>query len=269
MRIVLLGAPGSGKGTQAVLLLEKYGVPQISTGDMLRTAIAAKSDLGREAHGHVAAGALVPDDLIQRLVEERLAQGDCEGGFILDGFPRSIPQAEGLNRILTRIGRPLDAVVKISVGKKELLQRLTSRRICPGCAAVFNLLVQAPTVDGVCDRCGTSLVQREDDTEATVQRRLQIYTASTAPLIDWYDARGLLVIAHGEGPVDTVFRRIVVAIEERTGGGPVSGPAVVSGSGAGAGAGAGLGSETGIGKGAGSTGGMGTAAGNAPGNASS
>lgn len=216
MRIVLLGAPGSGKGTQAALLLEKYGIPQVATGDMLRAGIAAGNALGEEARAHVAAGALVPDDLIQRLVEDRLAQPDASRGFILDGFPRSIPQAEGLDRMLAAAGHRLDAVIKIGVGKVELLQRLTSRRICPGCAAVYNLLGQAPAAEGVCDRCGTNLVQREDDTEATVRRRLQVYASATAPLIDWYDAHRLLLIVNGEGTVDAVFRRILGAIAERT-----------------------------------------------------
>jgi adenylate kinase len=224
MRIVLLGAPGSGKGTQAALLLEKYGVPQVATGDMLRAGIAAGSALGEEARAHMAAGALVPDDLIQRLVEDRLSQPDASRGFILDGFPRSIPQAEGLDQMLAAAGKRLDAVIKISVGKTELLQRLTSRRICPGCAAVYNLLGQAPVEEGVCDRCGTKLVQREDDTEATVRRRLQVYASATAPLIDWYDARRLLVIVHGEGAVESVFRRILGAIDERTGTGRENGP---------------------------------------------
>lgn len=223
MRIVLLGAPGSGKGTQAALLLEKYRVPQVATGDMLRAGIAAGSALGEEARAHMAAGALVPDDLIQRLVEDRISQPDAGRGFILDGFPRSIPQAEGLDRMLAAVGKRLDAVIKISVGKTELLQRLTSRRICPGCAAVYNLLGQSPVVEGVCDRCGTKLVQREDDSEATVRRRLQVYASATAPLIDWYDARGLLVIVQGEGAVESVFRRILGAIAERTGLGQESG----------------------------------------------
>lgn len=214
MRIVLLGAPGCGKGTQAALLFERYGIPQVSTGDMLRAGIAAGSALGEEARAHVAAGALMPDDLVQRLVEERLARPDASRGFVLDGFPRSIPQAEGLDRMLGAAGHRLDGVIKISVGRVELLKRLTSRRICPGCAAVYNLLAQPPAKEGVCDRCGTNLVQREDDTEATARRRLQVYVSATAPLIDWYDARRLLVIVHGEGPVETVFRRIVAAIGE-------------------------------------------------------
>jgi adenylate kinase len=216
MRIVLLGAPGSGKGTQAALLFEKFGIPQVSTGDMLRAAIAAGSPLGEEARAHMAAGALVPDDLILRLVEARLAQPDADRGFVLDGFPRSIPQAERLDRMLAARGQKLDAVVKIAVGKKELLGRLTSRRICPGCAAVYNLLAQAPAGEGVCDRCGTNLVQREDDTEETVRRRLQVYVSSTAPLIDWYDAHQLLVIVHGEGSVESVFRRIIGAVGGRS-----------------------------------------------------
>lgn len=220
MRIVLLGAPGSGKGTQAALLHEKYGTPRVSTGDMLRGAMAEGSSLGEEAGPHVAAGALVPDGLILRLVDERLSRPDAAGGFILDGFPRSIPQAEGLDRMLAATGNGLDAVIKIDVGMRQLLERLTSRRICPGCAAVYNLLAQPPVGIGVCDHCGTNLVQREDDTEGTVRKRLQVYESATAPLIDWYDARRLLVIVHGEGQVESVFRRIAGVVEQRTGAAP-------------------------------------------------
>ena len=215
MRIVLLGAPGSGKGTQGALLSVKYSFPKVATGEMLRAGIAAGHALAGEARAHMAAGALVPDDLIQRLVEDRLAQPDAGAGFILDGFPRSIPQAEGLDRMLGASGHRLDVVIKIAVGRMELLKRLTSRRICPGCAAVYNLLAQLPAEEGVCDRCGTKLVQREDDTEATARRRLQVFASATTPLIDWYDGRRLLVIVHGEGPVESVFRRIVGAIGER------------------------------------------------------
>ena len=181
----------------------------------MRAAIAAGTVLGEEARAHVAAGALMPDDLIQRLVEDRLAQLDARRGFILDGFPRSIPQAEGLDRMLGAGGHRLNGVIKIAVGRVELLKRLTSRRICPGCASVYNLLAQPPAEEGVCDRCGTKLVQREDDTEATARRRLQVYVSATAPLIDWYDGRRLLVIVHGEGSVESVFRRVVSAIGER------------------------------------------------------
>lgn len=208
MRIVLLGAPGCGKGTQSELLRQNYGLPQIATGDMLREAIAQGTSLGEKARAFVSTGALVPDDLILALVEERLTQPDAAGGFLLDGFPRSIPQAEGLDRLLSAHGLALDRVIKIDVSKRLLLDRMTSRRICPGCGAVYNLMSQAPAREGVCDRCGTTLVQREDDTENTVRRRLNVYESSTAPLIDFYDGLKLLSIINGEGDVETVHQRI-------------------------------------------------------------
>ncbi len=214
MRIVLLGAPGSGKGTQAERLQARYGVPQVSTGDMLRAAIVEGSPLGDQARDYVTAGALVPDDIILRLVEMRFDRADAAGGFILDGFPRSIPQAEGLQALLAARNLKLDRVVKLDVSKKTLLDRMTSRRVCPGCGAVYNVLSQPPAQSGICDRCGTGLVQREDDTEATVRRRLNIYESSTAPLIDYYDAVHLLSIVGAEADAEAVFDRIVSALEK-------------------------------------------------------
>lgn len=214
MRIVLLGAPGSGKGTQSVFLQKKYGVPQISTGDILRAAMAEGTPLGEKAKAYVTTGALVPDEVILDLVDDRIDRPDAASGFILDGFPRSIPQAEGLQGFLTRRGWKLDRVVKIDVQKKAILERMTSRRVCPGCGAVWNLLTQPPAKPGVCDRCGQNLVQREDDTEETVRRRLNVYESATAPLIDYYDAAGLLTIVHGDNPVERVFAEITEAIDK-------------------------------------------------------
>ena len=213
MRIVLLGAPGSGKGTQSILLQKKYGVPQISTGDILRQAMAEGTPLGEKAKAYVTTGALVPDDVILDLVDDRIDRADAAPGFILDGFPRSIPQAEGLQGFLAQRGWKLDRVVKIDVQKKAILERMTSRRVCPGCGAVWNLMTQPPAKAGVCDRCGQNLVQREDDTEETVRRRLNVYESATAPLIDYYDAAGLLTIVHGDRGVDQVFAEITQAVD--------------------------------------------------------
>jgi len=213
MRIVLLGAPGCGKGTQAARLIEKYKIPQISTGDMLRAAMAGGTALGEKAKSYVNAGALVPDDVILGLIDERLDQPDAASGFILDGFPRSIPQADGLEQMLAKRGTKLQRVLKLDVAKKVLIDRLTSRRICPGCAAVYNVLTNPPANEGICDRCGTAVTQREDDTEETVRRRLNVYESSTAPLIDYYDGRNLLSIVGGEGSTDEVFQRITAALD--------------------------------------------------------
>jgi len=215
MRIVLLGAPGSGKGTQGQLLSEKHGIPRISTGDSLRSEIALGTPLGLKAQGFVGVGSLVPDDLILEMMEVRLRQADTAVGFILDGIPRSIPQAKGLETILKNRGGALDAAVKLDLAKKVLIDRLTSRWVCPGCTAVYNMITSPPRVAGICDRCGGPLAQREDDSLATVRRRLNVYEMTTAPLIDYYDARGLLVIVDGEGTVAGVAARIERSLEER------------------------------------------------------
>ncbi len=215
MRIVLLGGPGSGKGTQGRLLSEEHGVPAISTGDILRAEIAAGAPLGMRAREYMSGGSLVPDDVVLGVMEKRLAQPDMGRGFILDGFPRSIPQAEGLDRILKKMGLALDAVVKLHLEKKTLIERLTSRWTCPACATVYNRISSPPRVAGICDRCGASLVQRDDDQPDTVRRRLNVYEMMTAPLIDFYDASGLLVIVDGDGTVAEVAERIARSLEER------------------------------------------------------
>ncbi len=214
MRFVLLGAPGCGKGTQSALLQKKFGIPGISTGDILREAMAQGTAVGEKARAYVTTGALVPDDVILEMVDERIDQADAAVGFILDGFPRSIPQAEGLDGFLGKRGWKLDRVLKIDVQKKAILERMTSRRVCPGCGAVYNILTQPPAKPGICDRCGSKLVQREDDTEETVRKRLNVYESATAPLIDYYDGKGLLSIIHGDGAVDQVFAQIVDALEK-------------------------------------------------------
>lgn len=213
MRMILLGAPGSGKGTQSEFLTGHYRIPQISTGDMLRAALSEGTPLGREAHRFMRAGELVPDAVILGLVRERLSAPDAAGGFILDGFPRSIPQAEGLDALLKDLNWALDRVVKIDVDKDALMQRLTSRRVCRGCGAVYNLSTLQPDKAKVCAKCDGPLYQRDDDTEDTVRRRLEVYERQTKPLADYYAAQGSLSVVDGNGGVTEIFSRICAALE--------------------------------------------------------
>lgn len=204
MRVAFLGPPGAGKGTQARELAREWGVPHVATGDMLRDAAAAGTPLGREAKGYMDKGALVPDDVIIRMIAERLRRPDAGRGFLLDGFPRTIAQAEGLEHLLKDLGQSLERVVYFDVSEPELLRRLTGRRVCRACQTAFHLVSAPTTKAGVCDRCGGQLYQREDDTEATVRHRLGVYARQTAPLLDWYRGRGLLVSVPGEGPIETI-----------------------------------------------------------------
>jgi adenylate kinase len=208
MRLLFLGPPGAGKGTQARELAAELGVPQVATGDMLREALAQKTPLGLEAKRYMDAGALVPDEVVIGLIAERLREPDAERGFILDGFPRTIPQAEGLDRLLKDLGQGLDRVVYFDVSEPELRRRLTGRRSCPRCQAIFHLVSAPPGVEGRCDRCGSELVQREDDREATVRKRLEVYARQTAPLLDYYRDRRLLVSVTGEGDITAIRRAI-------------------------------------------------------------
>lgn len=204
MRVVFLGPPGAGKGTQARELAREWGIAQLATGDILREAVARDTLLGRRARGFMEQGALVPDELIVELMTARLAQPDAQRGFILDGFPRTLPQAEALDRWLDGRGQRLDRVVYFEVSEDELLRRLTGRRMCPMCQATYHLVSTPPREPGVCDHCGASLVQRPDDREDTVRVRLKIYAEQTAPLLDYYRARGLLRVVAGEGTVEAV-----------------------------------------------------------------
>lgn len=215
MRLILVGAPGSGKGTQAQRLVDRQGVRQISTGDILRGEIASKSPLGEKADEYVSRGSLVPDDVMLEMMELRLAEDDVAHGFLLDGFPRSIPQAEGLDRLMERTGLELDAVIKLDVPKMVLLERLTCRRVCVQCQAVSNKRLSPTKMDGVCDRCGGDLFAREDDQLETAKHRLLVYEAETAPLIDYYDAKGLLAIINGDRPIEEVGTSIERMLEER------------------------------------------------------
>jgi len=215
-RVVLLGRQGSGKGTQADRLSALYGVPHISTGDAFRDAIRNGSPLGRTAQGYVDRGELVPDEVVVGVLRERLLQAGSLGpestsGFILDGFPRNIPQAEALADLLAPDG--LDVVVNLDVSTDEVLRRIAGRRVCVGCGASYNVVDNPPKAPGVCDACGGRLVQRDDDTEEAIRRRLEIYESVTAPLVDWYREQGVLATVDAAGSPDEVTTRAVAAIE--------------------------------------------------------
>ena len=212
LRVIFLGPPGAGKGTQAQALASEWGVPHVATGDMLREAVAAKTTLGLEAKRHMDSGGLVPDDVVIGLVGERLAQPDAKAGVVLDGFPRTVAQAEALDALFARTGLSLDRVVFFDVSRSELLRRLTGRRVCRACGRTFHLVSAPPKVAGKCDACGGELYQRVDDSEATVGTRLDVYEKQTSPLLDYYRGKKLLSAIAGEGSVADVagaIRRVV------------------------------------------------------------
>lgn len=208
MNIVLLGPPGAGKGTQAKRMIERYGIPQISTGDMLRAALKAGTPLGLEAKKYMDKGALVPDEVVVGLVKERIQQDDCQKGYMLDGFPRNVSQAGTLDAMLKELGQKIDHVVCIDVPDQELIQRLTGRRTCRECGAGYHVMFDPPKKDGVCDKCGGELYQRDDDNEATVTSRLKVYADQTKPLIEYYEKQGKLRKIDGLGSIDEIFERI-------------------------------------------------------------
>jgi adenylate kinase len=213
MRVILLGPPGAGKGTQARHLGARWGVPVISTGDMLREAVAAGTPLGRTAQRHMEAGELVPDDVIIGLAGERLGQADARKGFVLDGFPRTPGQADALARLLDAEGLRLDRVVLFNIGEEELVRRLTGRRVCRNCGRNYHVAFAPPAVTGRCDACGGELYQRSDDEDGTVRRRLQVYARDTAPLVEHYRRLGLLETIDGTGTVDEVLAQLVRVTE--------------------------------------------------------
>jgi adenylate kinase len=215
VRLAFLGPPGAGKGTQARALAREWSVPHVATGDMLRDAAAAGTPLGLEAKGYMDRGALVPDDVIIRMIAERLRQPDARNGFLLDGFPRTIAQAEGLERLLKDLGQPLERVVYFDVAEPELVRRLTGRRVCRACGHSFHVVSSPPRRDGVCDACGGELYQRADDAEATVLNRLKVYAQQTSPLLDWYRGRGVLESVRGEGPIEAIRAAVRAAAEAR------------------------------------------------------
>jgi adenylate kinase len=209
MNLILLGPPGAGKGTQAQKIVDRYHIPQISTGDILRGAVKEKTPLGVKAKGFMDQGKLVPDELVIGIIEQRLKAQDCKAGFILDGFPRTIAQAEALQPILSGMGKQIDHVINIEVDEEELVRRLTGRRTCKNCGAMFHVLFQPPKKEGICDRCGGPLYQREDDKEETIRTRLKEYQRQTAPLIDYYQQKKTLRSIQGVGGQDQISERIV------------------------------------------------------------
>ncbi|MEH7322992.1 adenylate kinase [Cytobacillus firmus] len=205
MNLVLMGLPGAGKGTQAEKIVQKYGIPHISTGDMFRAAIKDEMDLGLKAKSFMDKGELVPDEVTIGIVRERLSKDDCEKGFLLDGFPRTVAQADALENILSDLDKKIDYVINIDVDQSILMERLTGRRICKDCGATYHLVFNPPAKDGVCDRCGGELYQRADDNEATVQNRLDVNIKQTKPLLDFYETKGYLRNIDGQQDINKVF----------------------------------------------------------------
>jgi adenylate kinase len=212
MRLVLIGAPGSGKGTQAKFLIEKYNIPQISTGDLLRAAVAAKTPLGRQAKAVMDAGQLVPNDIVIGMIRERIMRPDAENGFILDGYPRNLEQAEALDVLLLSLGRPIDAILQINVDFDLLMQRMVGRLTCLSCGALFNSFTNPPAIDSQCDLCGGSLHHRSDDNEETIDRRLRVYETHTQPVLHYYNSKGNLHVIDGQGTVEEIKKRIKSAL---------------------------------------------------------
>ncbi len=208
MRVVLIGAPGAGKGTQADEMSKRLDVPHVSTGDIFRAAIKAGTDMGKVAEQYISKGHLVPDEITLGIIEDRLKKDDCKNGFILDGFPRTIAQAEGLADYLADEGNMLDAVISINVDMDSLLDRLAGRRVCKKCGASYHLKYNPPLQEGVCDVCGGELYQRKDDAKETIEKRLDVHLKSTKPLIDYYGKRNLLHEVNGNQPIETVLSDI-------------------------------------------------------------
>jgi adenylate kinase len=208
MRLVFMGAPGSGKGTQARRLMEAYASPQISTGDLLRAAVAAGTALGKKAKAAMDAGQLVADEIVVGMIRERLAQKDTKFGFILDGFPRSLSQAAALDAMLAEVDQPLNKAILLDVKQDNLIKRLTGRRTCKVCGHLYNIYFSPPKAQGKCDLDGGELVQRADDNEETITKRLKVYQEQTSPLVDYYKKQGKFVAVDGEGSMDEIFKRI-------------------------------------------------------------
>ncbi len=209
MKIIMLGAPGAGKGTQAKQIAEKYQIPHISTGDIFRANIKNGTELGKKAKTYMDQGALVPDELTVALVIDRIGQDDCKNGFVLDGFPRTIPQAEALTEALEKLGEKMDYAVNVDVPDENIVTRMSGRRACLNCGATYHIVNIPPKKEGICDNCGSQLVLRDDDKAETVAKRLQVYHDQTQPLIDYYDNQKILKTVDGTLPMDQVFEAIV------------------------------------------------------------
>lgn len=217
LNLILLGPPGAGKGTQASRIVADYGVPHVSTGDILRSAVKNETQMGLEASKYMDAGELVPDSVVIGIVKDRLQEPDTAGGFLMDGFPRTIPQAEALDLALKSLGRALTKTIVVLVDEEDLVRRLTGRRICRVCQAPFHVAFNPPKKEGACDKCGGQLYQRDDDTEATVRNRLEVYREQTEPLIEYYDEAGVVARVDGAQAPDAVYEDIRAAL------GPVNG----------------------------------------------
>lgn len=213
MKIIMLGAPGAGKGTQAKQIADKYGIPHISTGDIFRANIKNGTELGKKAKEYMDQGALVPDELTCDLVMDRIQEEDAKNGFVLDGFPRTIPQAEALSAALEKIGEKMDYAIDVDVPDDNIVNRMSGRRACLNCGATYHIVAIPPKVEGKCDRCGSDIVLRDDDKPETVSKRLSVYHEQTQPLIDYYKKQGILRTVDGTVPMEEVFRSIVSILE--------------------------------------------------------
>ncbi len=214
MNLLIMGPPGAGKGTQSEVLVKELKIPHISTGDMLREAVKQGTEMGKKAKEYMDKGQLVPDSVIIGVVKERLALPDCKVGFLLDGFPRTVPQAEALDQTLAGLGIKLNAVININVPRERIVARLTGRRVCRSCGATYHVLFNKPKDEGKCDKCGGELYQRSDDTEKTVNNRLDVYEAQTQPLIDYYNRQGIVLNVNGDQEISGVLADIMSALKK-------------------------------------------------------
>jgi adenylate kinase len=213
MKLILLGPPGAGKGTQAKMLTEKFSIPQISTGDILRAAVKEGTEMGKKAKEYMDAGGLVPDEVVVGIVRDRLQESDCDNGFILDGFPRTVAQADALQASLVKMGKELDSVISLDVDAEALVERLTGRRTCKDCGRGYHVTFDPSAVEGICDACGGALFQRDDDQEETIRKRLQVYADQTSPLISYYRDAGVLMELDGMQPISQVQEKMLTLLQ--------------------------------------------------------
>ena len=214
MKIIMLGAPGAGKGTQAKMIADKYGVPHVSTGDIFRVNIKNGTELGMEAKKYMDQGLLVPDELTVKILLDRVSQPDCKNGYVLDGFPRTIPQAEVLDKALAELGESIDYAIDVDVPDENIVKRMSGRRACVSCGATYHVVHVPPKKEGICDRCGSELILRDDDKPETVKNRLDVYHKQTQPLIDFYTKKGVLKTVDGTVDMQDVFKAIVAILGE-------------------------------------------------------